>query len=289
MAKKYYWLKLYKDFFQRREIKKLRRMPGGDTYTVIYLKLQLLSLQDGGRLYYNGVEDTFYEELALDIDEDPLSVQATLIFLKAKGLAEEESENTIMLVDVPKTTGSECESAERVRKLRESKRTEALQCNGDTLQSDGDVTACNTEKEKEIDIDKEKEKRDKRESKKKTKAVDFHKLLEESGLSDSVKSACLAFAEAREELKAPMTAAGFRLMLAKLRELAKTKEEMVDILNQSIINGWKGIFPLEHKNQPRMQTAQDRVAASLEASYDMMARWAGGDEGSDSEGEGRAV
>lgn len=123
----------------------------------------------------------------------------------------------------------------------------------------------------------------------KNNKVDFDKLLEESGLSDDVKSACLAFAEAREEMKAPMTAAGFRLMLAKLRELAKTETEMVDILNQSIINGWKGIFPLEHKNQPRIQTAQDRVAASLEASYDMMARWAGGDEGSDGEGEGRAV
>ena len=108
----------------------------------------------------------------------------------------------------------------------------------------------------------------------KNNRVDFNKLLEESGLSDNVKSACLAFAEARDEMKAPLTGAGFRLMLAKLRELAKTEAEMVDILNQSIINGWKGVFPLECKTQKAPQTAQSKVAADLEASYDMMARWA---------------
>lgn len=122
---------------------------------------------------------------------------------------------------------------------------------------------------------------------KKNNRVDFNKLLEESGLSDDVKSACLAFAEAREEMKAPFTATGFRMMVAKLRELAKTEAEMVDILNQSIINGWKGVFPLEHKTQKTPQTAQSKVAADLEASYDMMARWAAESEGTDDDkGEG---
>ena len=37
-TKKYYWLKLKDDFFNSREIKKLRRIAGGDTYTIIYLK-----------------------------------------------------------------------------------------------------------------------------------------------------------------------------------------------------------------------------------------------------------
>ena len=280
MAKKYYWLKLYKDFFQRREIKKLRRMAGGDTYTVIYLKLQLLSLQDGGRLHFEGVEETFEEELALDIDEDPVNVSTTLLFLTAKGLATKEDENTLLLVDVPKVTGSEGESAERMRKMRDKKALEASQCDANPLQSDTDVRTSDTEKDKDKDKDKDTRviSRDrvqnKKESNKKTKTVDFNKLLEESGLSDDVKSACLAFAEAREEMKAPLTGAGFRLMLAKLRELAKTEAEMVDILNQSIINGWKGVFPLECKTQKAPQTAQSKVAADLEASYDMMARWA---------------
>ena len=51
MAKKYFWLKLKDDFFQQRAIKKLRKLAGGDTFTIIYLKLQLLSLKDEGRIY----------------------------------------------------------------------------------------------------------------------------------------------------------------------------------------------------------------------------------------------
>ena len=44
MAKKYFWLKLKDNFFKQKSIKKLRKMAGGDTFTIIYLKMQLLSL-----------------------------------------------------------------------------------------------------------------------------------------------------------------------------------------------------------------------------------------------------
>ena len=78
MKKKYYWLKLKTDFFTSRAMKKLRKIAGGDTYTVIYLKLQLLSLKDEGLLYYEGVEPTFYEEMALALDEDEENVKNTI-------------------------------------------------------------------------------------------------------------------------------------------------------------------------------------------------------------------
>ena len=38
--RRYYWLKLKDDFFKDKKIKKLRQLAGGDTYTIIYLKLQ---------------------------------------------------------------------------------------------------------------------------------------------------------------------------------------------------------------------------------------------------------
>ena len=40
--KKYYWLKLKEGFFEQKIIKKLRKIAGGDTYVIIYLKMQLL-------------------------------------------------------------------------------------------------------------------------------------------------------------------------------------------------------------------------------------------------------
>ena len=88
MSKKYYWLKLKEDFFRQKEIKKLRKIAGGDTYTIIYLKMQLLSLQNEGVLKYEGVEENIAEQIALEIDEDVDNVQITLSFLMAKKLIE---------------------------------------------------------------------------------------------------------------------------------------------------------------------------------------------------------
>ena len=162
MAKKYYWLKLKADFFTSRAMKKLRRIAGGDTYTIIYLKLQLLSLKDEGLLFYEGVEPTFYEEMALALDEDAENVRATLIFLESMGLITQNNEHEYILTEVPYLIGGESESAERVRRYRSK---QALLCNGS-------VTESNTEIEKDIDIDKDIEK-EKEKSKSESKAKRF--------------------------------------------------------------------------------------------------------------------
>ena len=98
MSKKYYWLKLKEDFFRQKEIKKLRKIAGGDTYTIIYLKMQLLSLQNEGVLKYEGVEENIAEQIALEIDEDVDNVQITLSFLMANKLIEEISKTDFFLV-----------------------------------------------------------------------------------------------------------------------------------------------------------------------------------------------
>ena len=69
-------------------MKKLRRIAGGDTYTIIYLKLQLLSAEAGGWLYYEGVENTFTEELAILLDEDLKDVRTAINILYEMGLIE---------------------------------------------------------------------------------------------------------------------------------------------------------------------------------------------------------
>lgn len=146
MAKKYYWLKLKEDFFNQKEIKKLRKIAGGDTYTIIYLKMQLLSLKNGGILKYEGTEDTFSEQLALEIDEDIDNIEVTLSYLNKNNLIEISTDSSeYLLVKAANNIGKEGDSAERVRRFREKKQL-ALHCNGD-------VTKCNTDIE--IDIDKE--------------------------------------------------------------------------------------------------------------------------------------
>lgn len=116
--KRYYWFRLHKDFFQKKEIKRLRRVAGGDTYAVIYLKMLLRSIADGGKLYFDGYEETFVSELALDIDEDEQNVQITVNYLLKNGLLLECEADEYYLPEANNNTGSETAAASRMRKLR---------------------------------------------------------------------------------------------------------------------------------------------------------------------------
>ncbi|MBP6492206.1 MAG: phage replisome organizer N-terminal domain-containing protein [Clostridia bacterium] len=164
MAKQYYWLQLKEDFFRQKEIKLLRKIAGGDTYTIIYLKMMLMSLKDEGKILYEGVGSNLAEEIALEIDEDVENVQITINYLMSKNLLVTSSEYEGFLSDVPNLIGSESDSARRVRKHRQIKKAEEkkLQCNAETLQRNTEVTNGNTEIdieiEKEIDIEQEPEK-----------------------------------------------------------------------------------------------------------------------------------
>ena len=170
MERKYYWLKLKNDFFATKEMKKLRKIAGGDTYTIIYLKLQLLSLKDEGRLYYDGIEDSFAEELALTIDEDADNVKATLLFLEKCGLVELNGTELFMR-NVPSCIGSETGAAERMRELRRNK---IEQSSNRVTQNRNKVQNCYTE----IDIDKEKEKEIDKDKEKRRKEAAHHKYGE---------------------------------------------------------------------------------------------------------------
>lgn len=153
-TKRYFWLKLRKDFFNQKEIKLLRKIAGGDTYTIIYLKILLLSLENDGKVYFDGVATSFAEEIALEIDEDAENVGVCMKFLEQKGLLVYESEDEMDLTALPEMIGSESESARRVRKHRQNKvlQEKTLQCNAEPLQSNKNVT---TEIEKEKEIEKE--------------------------------------------------------------------------------------------------------------------------------------
>ena len=107
MSKRYYWLKLQKDFFTQPKIKKLRKIAGGDTYTIIYLKMQLLSLSNGGKLFFDGIEESFSEEIALTIDEDPDNVKVTVQYLLSQGLIEPCSETEFLMTETQSLICSE--------------------------------------------------------------------------------------------------------------------------------------------------------------------------------------
>lgn len=154
MSKRYYWLKLKEDFFRDKVMKKMRKIAGGDTYVVIYLKMMLMSIQTGGELYFEGIENDFADELALALDEDEENVRVALGFLMRSGKLIEKSKSVYFMPEASEAIGSESSSAERVRKFREKQKQEqleaevtvALPCTAETpelLQCNTGETPCN--------------------------------------------------------------------------------------------------------------------------------------------------
>lgn len=157
--RRFYWLKLKDDFFRDKRIKKLRKIAGGDTYTIIYLKLQLESLKNNGVLIYEGIEQSFAEEIALEIDEDVDNVKVTLAFLIENDLIIESDNNKFELPETQELIGTETSWAIQKRKQRLKNKTLGGQCPRDI----------------DIDIDIDKKEEIYKEEKKLTKVTNFVK------------------------------------------------------------------------------------------------------------------
>lgn len=241
MAKVYYWLKLNKDFFKGKEIKKLRKIAGGDTYTIIYLKLQLLSLKDEGKLYFDGIEETFAEELALELDEDSDNISFVLMYLKKCGLIQEISDSELLLNEVPMSIGKETDKAQLMRNKR-LKDKKTIENSNNVTKELPPVTFCYTEIEKEIEKDKDININKKT---KKGKITSIDSLLNSYTSNEELRNTLVDFIKMRKSIKKPMTDRALQIMLKKLQGLSEIEEIQIKILENSIENCWQGIFPLK--------------------------------------------
>lgn len=150
--KNYFWIKIRQDFFTDPYIKLLRRMAGGDTYTIIYLEMLVKSADTNGTIYFQGAGSDIAEELALMLNENVEDVRALLAYLEAKKLMTHPDLNEdIYLVATPDLTGSETGSARRVREFRKRQKEQKA------LQSNTEVTNSNNSKSKSKNIELEQE------------------------------------------------------------------------------------------------------------------------------------
>lgn len=80
--------------------------------------------------------------------------------------------------------------------------------------------------------------------------------------SPALAEALRDFEEHRKKLRKPMTEKAKSLLLKKLARLSDNEDEQIAILNQSIENGWQGIFPIggdRGKNNARRETAKEEA------------------------------
>ena len=246
MAKRYYWLKLPKDFFEDKAIKRLRQIAGGDTYTIIYLKMLLKSMEDDGKLFYEGIEDTICDEIALDINESADDVQVTISYLEKKGLLV-VTDSEVELTRLREMVGSETDKAELMRKLRsKANSNNVTEISNNVTKALPTVTKCYTEKEKEIEKSREDTEIDKKKKKKSAKA-DLDGMINSFTENEELREALKAFLDMRKSIKKPIqTEYAFKLALNKLKQLSDIDSIRIEIVNQSVEHNWRTFYTLQN-------------------------------------------
>lgn len=64
-------------------------------------------------------------------------------------------------------------------------------------------------------------------------------------LDEKLNDTILDFIDFRKKIKSPMTDHAIDILINKLDKMTSVNADKIEILNQSIMNGWKGIFPLK--------------------------------------------
>ena len=86
-----------------------------------------------------------------------------------------------------------------------------------------------------------------------------------------LNKAIISFVEFRENIKKPMSEHAVKLLISKLKKMTPDIQKQIEILNQSIVNGWQGIFPLKEEgqeNKPRKQQKKNSFHNFNQRSYD---------------------
>lgn len=120
--KRFYWLKLKKDFFQQHQIKILKSLPNGRLYALIYLELLAESTSHDGELRYSKMLPYDIITLSAVIDEDKDNVEKAIETLINLELVEVLDDGTIFMREIERLIGSETGKAERMRDYRERKK-----------------------------------------------------------------------------------------------------------------------------------------------------------------------
>ncbi len=116
--KKYFWLKLKRDFFKRHDIRIIESMPNGKDYILFYLKLLCESVDHNGNLRFS--ENIPYNEnmLATITDTNVDIVRSAVKVFTELGMMEVMDDGTYYMTEVNKMIGSETYWAEQKRKQR---------------------------------------------------------------------------------------------------------------------------------------------------------------------------
>lgn len=156
--KKYYYLKLVDNFYERDEMIMLESMPDGYMYSNILLKLYLRSLKNEGKLMFNN-RIPYNATMLANVTRFPVAVvEKAINIFKELGLIEILDNGAIYILDIQNFIGQSSTEADRKRAYRnriEEEKKGLGQMSGQLLGQMSDKTPPEIETEIETEIELE--------------------------------------------------------------------------------------------------------------------------------------
>lgn len=263
--KKYYWLKLPRNFFGKHYIKILRAKENGELLVLFYMWMLTEAIDHKGRLRYS--EDIPYdEEMLAEASGFALHIvtQALQQFTKLQ-LVITESDGTLFMPKSIEMVGSESASAQRVREYRERKNSKEKKPETvENTESNDNVTKCNADVQKsniEKELEKELEKENKKGGKRETTQSIFERLLPEYTISDVMADKLREWFKYKTERKDGYKEQGMKSLLKQVANKVSVYGDtaVCNLIDECMSNGWKGIIWDKLQSSSAYRNRGDRI------------------------------
>ena len=152
--KKYYWLKLDRNFFKRHDIRIIEDMPNGKEYVLFFMKLLVESIDHEGSLRFNELIPYNDQMLATITNTNIDIVRSAIKLFQSLNLLQIWDDQTIYVNDTAKMLGEKSEWAVKKAQYR-AKQIELKQQERTNEGQKRDNVRQEIEKEIELDIDKD--------------------------------------------------------------------------------------------------------------------------------------
>ncbi len=263
------WIKLATDIFTDDKILLISALPKGESIILIWIKLLCLA----GRMNNSGVfaqGDVAYtaDMLATLFGQKPTIVKQAIDTFAKYGMVE-IVDGVITIPNWGKyQTLDQLDNKKAYMKdyMRDYREKQKKLTSGVNNKSDVNdrKTNCKTNSKAnvsrtdiEIDIEKEIKKKNTKEKDGETaQKSEPVKYSDDPELDEAIHE----FIKFRKDTKKPMSDRAITLTINKLESLSQDKHEQVQILNQSIMQGWTGIYELKDDGKSRGQPKPNSFA-----------------------------
>lgn len=143
--KKFFWLRLKRDFFKRHDIRVIESMPNGKDYILFYLKLLCESVDHEGRLRFSEEIPYNADMLATITNTNVDIVKSAIKVFTQLHMMELLDDGTFFMQEVQKMIGSETYWAERKRIQRAKEEGQLLITDGQMKTADDEIGQIPTE------------------------------------------------------------------------------------------------------------------------------------------------